>query len=198
MRSYINSILSLEKLEYTGGLKIMHHLSLIESRMGTGQVKDKITRPCTGLKIAPHYSCHSLRPSGIMEFDNPLAPALPGKIIALTGAHTMDWPEKTECCGAPLFGINQAVSRKIADKKIAGAKRVSADFIGVSCPWCYMQFQKVQELTLLERIQAGKSREPALPAILYIQLLGLATGLEPRDLGLGNGELHPGILTAGE
>jgi heterodisulfide reductase subunit B len=136
------------------------------------------------LKIATHYGCHALRPSQVVEFDNPVAPSLFDQLVESTGAESIEWPMKLECCGAPLWGIHDNLSMDLTLKKLTDGKRSGADYVCAACPYCHIQFDKVQKMILSKR----NGNHP-LPSILYTQLLGLTLGVDRKTLGLEMNEI---------
>lgn len=174
-----NRFLARRGLAYEGKSEVKHLLSLLHKDIGTAAIKEKVKAPFKNLKIAAHYGCHVLRPSDVMQFDDPVAPRVLDDLVALTGAKSVDWSQKLECCGAPLMGVNDALSKKLTAGKLADAKAAGADYLSVACPWCQMQFDTVQQ-----QMESEGLSDVDLPSILYPQLLGLAMGLSEKALGL--------------
>jgi len=178
IRDEINAILAKEGLKYRGNIEVKHFLSVLYNDIGPETVKKRISRSFKDLRIATHYGCHALRPSDITEFDNPVAPVLFDKLVEATGAKSIDWALKLDCCGAPLLGVNDELSMKLTEKKLADGKESGADFLCVACPYCQMQFDGVQQM------MTSMHGRHHLPSILYPQLLGLAMGLNQDVLGI--------------
>jgi len=179
LRNEINTFLAKEGLEYKGDIEVTHFLSVLHKEIGLATLKEKITLPFKNLKIATHYGCHALRPSDIMQFDNAAAPVLFDQLVTTTGANSVDWAQKLECCGAPLMGVNDELSMDLTENKLANGKAYGADYICVGCPWCHVQFDTVQEM-----MTSSRSTNHRLPSILYPQLLGLAMGIRGEALGI--------------
>jgi heterodisulfide reductase subunit B len=179
LRNEINTYLAQEGLKYNGTLEVTHMLPVLHREIGPKALKEKAARAFKDLKIATHYGCHALRPSDIMEFDDPKAPVLFDQLVEATGAKSIDWSLKLECCGAPLMGINDELSMDLAEKKLENAKNSGADFFCVGCPWCQAQFDSVQEM-----MASLRGANHHLPSILYPQLLGLAMGIDAKKLGM--------------
>jgi heterodisulfide reductase subunit B len=104
--------------------------------------------------------------------------------VEITGAESIDWSTKLECCGAPLLGINDSLSLDLTRKKLSDGKKSGADYLCTACPYCQMQFDSVQKVNL---VQDGFDAQ--LPAILYPQLLGLSMGIDGETLGLAMNQL---------
>ncbi len=188
-REEINGTLEKEDLSYRGEIQVKHLLSVLFHDVGVEAIKDKITRSFDGLQIAAQYGCHVLRPSKVVEFDDPVAPSIFDQLVELTGAQSVDWPLKLECCGAPLWGINDELSMDLTEKKLVAGRDAGAECVCTACTYCQIQFDTVQKI-----IHSSRGTNHALPAILYPQLLGLCMGLDRESLGLGQHQLPVGNL----
>ncbi len=175
----IRRILMNEGLGYEGKIRITHLLSMLHRDVGIDALKEKISKPLKGLKIAAHYGCHALRPSNITEFDDPVAPTLFDDLVMVTGAVSVDWNKKLECCGAPSMGINNALSMALMTKKVDDCKAAGAEYLCTACPYCQIQFDTVQQIMI-----GGEGRNRSIASILYPQLLGLCMGMDERRLGM--------------
>jgi len=128
LRNEINAILKKEGLEYTKGVEIKHLLSVLYHDIDRDTLTKKITRPFENLKIATHYGCHALRPSEITQFDDPVNPTLFDDLVTLTGAESIDWEKRLDCCGAPLTGVNDDLSMDLMEKKTCKRQAVRGGF----------------------------------------------------------------------
>ena len=189
LKDEVNETLAKEGLEYNGDIEIKHLLSALYSDIGINTLKEKITRSFKDLKIATHYGCHALRPSNIMQFDDPVSPVIFDRLVELTGAKSIDWSLKLECCGAPVLGINDDLSMNLTEKKLTNAKRSGADYLCTACPWCHLQFDSVQKMMLEQRRLNNH-----LPAILFPQLLGLAMGIDKKILGINMNQIDINVI----
>lgn len=179
LKREVNAILQKEDLNFGGDVEIRHILSVLYHDVGVDAIKEKITKPYSELKIATHYGCHALRPSEVVEFDDPVNPTIFDKLVEATGAESLYWQARLDCCGAPLLGSNDELSMDLAAKKLSNAKKSGADYLCASCTYCHIQFDTVQRMMSRQR-----SENHELPAILYTQLLGLSLGLDRETLGL--------------
>jgi heterodisulfide reductase subunit B len=180
----VNSTLAKEGLKYEGGIEVKHLLSILHKDIGIEAIKEKMVTAFRGVRIATHYGCHALRPSQVVGFDDPVAPTLFDQLVEVTGAESIEWPMKLECCGAPLWGINDRLSMDLTLKKLNDGKKSGADYVCAACPYCHIQFDKVQKMILSQR-----NVNHALPSILYTQLLGLSMGIDKKSLGLEMNEI---------
>ncbi len=184
LREEINATLKKEGLEFQGGIEIKHLLSVLYHDIGVESIKEKITTPFKGLKIATHYGCHALRPSEIVRFDDPANPTLFDNLVEATGAESIDWQARLDCCGAPLFGSNDDLSMDLTEKKLTNAQQAGADYLCDACAYCHIQFDTVQRM-----INSERGGNHLLPTILYPQLLGLSLGIDSETLGLGMNQI---------
>ncbi len=184
LREEINTILHKEGLKYEGDIEVRHLLSVLRHEVGIDSVKDNIERTFANLKIATHYGCHALRPSEIVQFDDPVAPSIFDQLVEVTGAKSIYWPTQLDCCGAPLWGVNDDLSMDLTTKKLTDAKQFGADYICAACPYCQIQFDTVQKM-----ISSKQGGDHQLPSILYPQLLGLSMGIDRETLGLNMNQL---------
>jgi len=179
LRKKVNSRLEREGLSYKGGIEVKHLLQVLYHDVGIAALQKEIKRMYEGLPIATHYGCHILRPRQVVQFDDPVSPTLFDQLVEITGAQSIYWPMRLECCGAPLCGINDELSMDLSKKKLESGRRLGAEYVCVACPYCHLQFDTVQE-----RMRAEKRMGDRLPSILYPQLLGLCMGITGRMLGL--------------
>jgi heterodisulfide reductase subunit B len=191
LKEEVNSILEKEDLRVEGRVEVKHLLSVLHKDVGIEAIKGKTATVFQGAKIATHYGCHALRPSQIVGFDNPVAPSLFDQLVEATGAESIEWPMKLECCGAPLWGINDPLSMDLTLKKLNDGKKSGADYVCAACPYCHIQFDQVQKMALSQR-----NMNHPLPSILYTQLLGLSLGIDRKALGLELNEIPIGGIEA--
>jgi heterodisulfide reductase subunit B len=179
LKEEVNAVLEREGLQYEGEVKVKHLLSVLHQEVGVEAIKKNMVKTFKGLKIAAHYGCHALRPSQVVGFDNPVTPSLFDQLVEATGAESIAWSMRLECCGAPLWGIHDELSMDLTLKKLNDGKASGAEYLCVACPYCQLQFDTVQQMILSQR-----GLNHPLPSILYPQLLGLSLGIEGERLGL--------------
>jgi heterodisulfide reductase subunit B len=179
LRKEINKTLECEGLKYEGDQHAKHLLHVLYHDVGVDRIRQNMTARFKDLRIATHYGCHILRPRNIVEFDNPFAPSLFDQLVEVTGAESISWRAKLECCGSPVWGVNDELSMDLTHKKLVNARQSGADCLCVACSYCMLQFDRVQRIMAARRGSASK-----LPSLLYTQLLGLCLGIDRDVLGL--------------
>jgi heterodisulfide reductase subunit B len=175
-RDSVNEILKDVDMEFKGTIKAMHISTALFNDLGLDTIKSKFTRPLDKLTIAPHYSCHSLKPSTLEGFiENPVHPEIMDKLISATGAKPVDYTNKLQCCGAGLLFIEEATPVEMTSEKLGNIKSTGADGITVDCPFCDIMYDEYQG-------SIGKQNNIAydLPVLFITQLLGLALGMDPK------------------
>ena len=184
LREEINLDLKKEGLNYEGSIEVKHLLYVLYHDVGIKTIEEKIKKTFSNLKIATHYGCHLLRPSQIVQFDDPISPSTFDQLVEITGAKSIYWRTKLECCGAPVWGVNDELSIDLTWKKLKDGKNSGADFLCTACPYCQMQFDAVQNI-----ISKKTSKNHLLPSILYSQLLGISMDVDKKRLGLEKNQL---------
>jgi heterodisulfide reductase subunit B len=186
LNTEINTILGKEGLTYRGEVEPRHLFEVLYHDIGLETLQRKLVKTYENLKVAVHYGCHLLRPDNIVRFDDPFTPSIFDQLVEITGAKSVPWATKLECCGAPLWGVNDDLSLDLTQNKLVDAQNAGADYLCVICPYCQIQFDRVQRIMHSRR----RSALP-LPSLVYTQLLGLCLGVDRKSLGLDMNE-YPG------
>jgi heterodisulfide reductase subunit B len=175
----INRLLEEEGLRYPATIEIKHLLNVLFEAIDPKELEKKIVHPLGKVKAAAHYGCHILRPHDVVDFDDPVNPSKFETLIKYTGAKSVDWVLRKQCCGDPLWEKNNELSVELAGKKILNARQAGANVLCVGCTHCQMHFQRVQT----EGMPGAENNQTLFP-LLYPQLLGLSLGLDGKDLGI--------------
>lgn len=184
LREDINKTLEKEGLFYKQIVEVKHLFEVLFKNIGLEKIKEKVVKTFKGLKIATHYGCHLLHPSQIIQFDNPVTPSIFDQLVEVTGATSIFWTSKLDCCGSPLLGIDDDLSMDLTQKKINNARQSGADYLCTACVYCQLQFDQVQKMMISRR-----NAKHQLASILYTQLLGLSLGIDEEQLGINLNEL---------
>ncbi len=176
LRNTVNQALKEINKKFVGSSQMKHFIGVLLQDIGVEKIKDTVSKPLSNLKIAPHYGCHILRPSNEVNLDDPENPQLLDSLIEITGAKCVDYPEKRLCCGSSAMNIDEALSMKIVKAKMDSIRQSGADAIVTVCPACHVQFDLTANALLSEKY--------GIPILHYTQLLGLAQGFSPQELGL--------------
>lgn len=175
----LNEILGKEDLHYSGTADVRHFLSVLHEQVGVERIRKKLVEMYTDLKVSVIQGCHALRPREITRFDNAFMPRITEELLQATGAVSLDWRGRLECCGAALAGINDDLSHRLLEEKIRGAREAGADFIVPICAYCHLQFDTMQI-----NICRADQQKNIVPVLLLPQLLGLCLGVDKAALGI--------------
>ncbi|MDD4161696.1 MAG: CoB--CoM heterodisulfide reductase iron-sulfur subunit B family protein [Methanothrix sp.] len=173
----VNAVL---ERKYSGS-KIRHALDVILESLA--EKDERIVVPLKDLLVAPYYGCLLTRPAGQYS---PEFPSILETLIKRLQAEPVDFRLKTFCCGGPIFMPQEKAAEDIAFKILSEAKKAGAEVIVTVCPLCHLMLDAKQKV--LEQ----KRGEPIGIPILYVtQLVGIALGLGPEELGLNMNSVSP-------
>jgi len=178
-RERVNGFLKEAGLEFKGTIEVKHLMQVLAEDVGLEKIKETIQRPLTNLSVAEHNGCHIVRPQKHIGFDDPENPVILKSLIEATGAKCLDYMDETECCGAPIVGVNDKIPLALAHDKLSHMKAVKAQAVITCCPFCHMMFDTNQT-----RIERTYNETYGMPVLHYPQLLGLAMGFTPEELAL--------------
>ena len=182
-REHINSHLEPEGLRYEKGgeWENKNLFWLLVEDIGLDALKEKVKRPLTGLRVAPFYGCYVVRPTSRLGYDRyPDRDRYLDWIIDAVGADPVAYAGSHKCCGFPIITMNKTTSLRQAGRHLADAIDAGADCLVTPCPLCHLNLD-------MQQPDASKfvERELGVPVLHFPQLLGLALGLEPKELGMG-------------
>jgi heterodisulfide reductase subunit B len=165
--------------EYGGKVTVRHYARILYEDVGLDRLRELVDVDLSSLGFAAHYGCHYLKPAHIYEgFDDPENPHTLGELIEVTGARLVPYEEEDECCGGGILAIDQATALAIAKSKLDHVHATEADGMVVICPFCDIMYEINQRS--IERQFEVTFR---LPVLYYPQVLGLALGFAPDELG---------------
>ena len=182
-REKINTYL--EK-NYQGDLRILHYLEILKQDIGFPRLKEKLSKPLTGLKAAAYYGCMLLRPFEEMEFDDKERPTVFEAFLETLGAQAVDFPYKIECCGSFQSVGAPDVATECAYKILASAQKNGAEVVVSTCPMCTFNIDHKQA-DIKEKYLDFRT----IPVLYFTQLLGIAMGLDHKTLGFEQNFIDP-------
>jgi succinate dehydrogenase / fumarate reductase cytochrome b subunit len=186
-RAHINATLAEEGLAYEKGLTNKNLLWLLVEELGLDELRARVQRPLTDLRVGPFYGCYIVRPVERLQIDDErprdtyldlVIDALGGTVIDYAGSH--------KCCGFPIITMNKEASLAQAGRHLGDAVDADADCLVTPCPLCHLNLDLQQPAA--ERIVG---RDLDMPVLHLPQLVGLALGLPPSQLGLGRHVVKP-------
>jgi succinate dehydrogenase / fumarate reductase cytochrome b subunit len=179
-RAHINEALSSEGLSYEQGIDNKNFLWLLVEDYGLDKLKEKVVRPLTGLRLGPFYGCYVLRPTSRLGYEeHPERDHYLEQLIDVLGGETVDYDGARKCCGFPVVTMNKKTSLTQAGTHIGDAIDAEADALVTPCPLCHLNLD-------MQQPEAAKivGRDLGLPVLHLPQMVGLALGFEPKQLGM--------------
>ncbi|MHC1742862.1 MAG: CoB--CoM heterodisulfide reductase iron-sulfur subunit B family protein [Syntrophobacteraceae bacterium] len=173
-------LLDLMNMPFQGTVRAISVLEILWDALEAGLLREeRVSRPLTGLAIAPYYGCLLTRPAAFARFDDPENPVSMDRILTAIGATVVDFPFKTECCGATYGVARNSIVTELTGRILDMALRLNAQAVAVACPLCQQNLDLRQS-----QVDRRWSRSFNLPVVYLPQLVGLALGLAPEELGL--------------
>jgi succinate dehydrogenase cytochrome b subunit len=186
-RDEINGNLADERLRYEKGLANKNLLWLLVEDIGLDNLASMVRKPLEGLKVGPFYGCYIVRPTSRLGIsaDRPRDRYL-HQVIEALGGTVIDYAGVYKCCGFPIITMHKQNSLKQAGRHLADATDADADCLVVPCPLCHLNLDLQQPLA-----SRTVGRPLAMPVLHLPQLVGLALGLEPKQLGMDRHVIKP-------
>lgn len=185
LKNRINEVLN---TKYDGSTKPKHLLEVVVKDLGLTKLAEQVKIPLK-IKAVPYYGCLLTRPEN--RFDSPENPKSLDSLITSLGAEPVKYYYKTKCCGGPILLTNEDLALSLAKDILVMAKESGADCMVVTCPMCHLQLDAKQKA-----VEAKYNIKLELPIIYFTQLIGLAMGLNPEELGLDKHLVSADKLTA--
>jgi heterodisulfide reductase subunit B len=192
LREQVDEKLAEIGVEYKGGVTVKHFARLLYEDVGLDRLKGEVKRDLSDFKVACHYGCHYLKPSEIYEgFDNHEFPTTLDELVDAIGATSVSYQNKMRCCGGSVLAVDEELCLSVTHGKLDDIKNAGANCITLVCPFCSIMYDDSQR-----KIESMFDDSYSLPVLFYPQLLGLAMGFDPREIGLNMNRVKPAELIA--
>lgn len=178
-RDEINSRLADVGLEYHGEIEVKHIIQVLHDDIGMNAIEKNSVNTFDNYKFAPFVGCHVKRPMDHMGFDDPEKPYYLVDLIRSTGAKTAQYIEEHSCCGGGLAVGRELDAVPYARRVLRSAEDAGGAAVVVNCPYCFAQLFRNERM-----IDDFYSEKMTIPIFYITQLLGLALGFKPEELGL--------------
>ena len=173
----VNTILKTIGREFKGTINVKHFIEVLHEYLD--EIKENVVKDLSNLKVACHPGCHYNRPSEKVQTEDPMKPVKLRELVAAAGAIPVDYDEEVLCCGTGTGNTEEEPAMQILSNKMTSAIKAGAEVVVLNCPACYQQFDNNQKKA--EKIDNKTFR---LPVLYITELLALAFGENPSDLGL--------------
>ncbi|MDX2244302.1 MAG: CoB--CoM heterodisulfide reductase iron-sulfur subunit B family protein [Leptolyngbyaceae cyanobacterium bins.302] len=176
----INDLLCKENCSpYQGSTEVKHLLWALVGDYGLDALREKVTQKLAGLNCAAFYGCYLLRAQEHLPYDDPFNPQSMENVFRTVGATPVYYRGRTQCCGWPLSSYATDQAFKMAGMHLQEAIAAGADCIVTPCPLCHLNLDSRQP-----EVERAIGKKLGLPILHLPQLIALAVGIEPGELGL--------------
>ena len=180
-RAHINETLAEEGLSYDPeGFSNKNFLWVLVEDYGLDKLKKQVQRPLEGLRVGPFYGCYILRPKHRLGYEeHPERDLYLDRLIEALGGEVVQYDGARKCCGFPIITMAREVSLRQAGTHVGDALDAGADCLVTPCPLCHLNLD-------MQQPEAAKvvNRDLGLAVLHLPQLVGLALGFEPKQLGM--------------
>jgi heterodisulfide reductase subunit B len=177
LKAKVDAALAAGDLKYQHIVRVRHALDVLTTDIGYEAIKAKVTKPLTGLKVAPYYGCQVVRPG--FDFDHPESPQSLDKLVASLGGEPTPFPLKTRCCGGSLIISEEDLALDLTRKLLESAASNGAECLVTVCPLCQTNLDAYQS-----QVNRKFKTNYKLPVFFFTQLMGIAFGLDSKILGI--------------
>ncbi|MCL4249863.1 MAG: CoB--CoM heterodisulfide reductase iron-sulfur subunit B family protein [Anaerolineae bacterium] len=179
LNQQVNQALAAGNLHYNAGsLRVRHLLDIVVQDVGYEKIGAEVTRSLQGMRVAPYYGCLIVRPD---TGYNTEYPTHLDKLMTTLGATVIDFPMKTHCCGGHMTQISEAVAYELIRRILKNAADYGADAIVTLCPMCQLNLDVYQG-----QVNRTFGTDFNIPILYFTQLMGIAFGMTPQELGFGS------------
>ena len=192
MREIVNANLKEVGLEYKGTSEVKHFLYALQDDFGYDKIAHMVTNPLNDQNIAAFYGCHNIRPSHLHNKtnggENSYKPTSLDNLIKALGGNAVEYESKNKCCGFHVELQNPETANKLSATAMTDAIDNNADVMVTPCPLCHLRMDVQQH-----GISAQAGREVNIPVLHLPQMVGIALGIDPKELGLHHNIVQKGL-----
>jgi succinate dehydrogenase / fumarate reductase, cytochrome b subunit len=182
-RDHINQVLAGEGLEYVkdgNGFTNKNFLWVLVEDYGLDDLRGRVRRPLSGLRVGPFYGCYVIRPKHRLGYEeHPERDLYLEYVIEALGGEVVEFDGARKCCGFPVITMNRETSLRQAGTHLGDALDAGADCLVTPCPLCHLNLDMQQP-----EAASVVNRDLGLAVLHLPQLVGLALGFEPEELGM--------------
>jgi succinate dehydrogenase / fumarate reductase cytochrome b subunit len=183
-----NKILGKFDAKYNGGVVVRHLLWMLIDDIGLDTLKSMVVHPLGGMKVAPFYGCHILRPESVNGWESARRPHSLEDLILALGGEPVDYAGKTRCCGFHIQLEKEGTAANMVGQNMRMAKDAGAQAVLTPCPLCHLALDGYQADS------AARWGRTSLPTFHLPQLVALALGVDPALLGFKRHVISPGLV----
>jgi len=180
----VNDFMYREDCGYQGKVRVLHPLAFLRDELGWERVRERVSRPLAGVKMAAYYGCLLTRPADV-AIDDSENPRVFEDLLEALGAEPAAFALRDECCGSYQTLTNRAGTLRRAHEILGAAARSGAEALVTSCPLCAYNLDQMQR-------EAAKQYDlNSMPVFYFSELMALALGVEWDSDWTGLHEVNP-------
>jgi succinate dehydrogenase / fumarate reductase cytochrome b subunit len=192
LKAKVNEKLFEVGLEYKGTSEVKHFLYALQDDFGYENIAKEVSNPMSDINIASFYGCHNIRPSHLQHKSNngedPYKPTSLDNLVKALGGNAVDYESKNKCCGFHVELQNPKTANRLSGTAMLDAMDQNADMMVTPCPLCHLRMDVQQH-----NIAKEMGRDVDIPILHLPQMIGIALGIEPKELGLQHNVNQTGL-----
>ncbi len=174
LRKEVNAII---EADLKCNIKILNIIQFIQIYMGDA-VGEK-QKLLFNKKVACYYGCLLVRPHDVLDFDRAEDPQSMDNVMKSLGADPIDWPFKTECCGAGMSVSRTDIVGRLSGRIVKEASDRGAEAIIVACPMCHSNLDMRRPA-----IEKAMEEKIDIPVIYISQAIDMVMGKNEDETGI--------------
>jgi heterodisulfide reductase subunit B2 len=148
----------------TGDLRVHDMTRFLAQPDMIKQIKKRVIKPLSGLKLVCYYGCQMVRPPRITGYSDYENPQTLDRIADAVGARVIDWSYKATCCGASIGIGRREIGDSLTTRLLDKARQAGAEAVVVSCPLCQSNLDTIQK----------DRRKQTVPVFYFTELIRLS------------------------
>jgi heterodisulfide reductase subunit B len=178
LAEHINYALEEDDLQFNGSIDVHHLMDVFVDDVGVEEIRNRIVNPLEGLKVAAYYGCQIVRPR--KNGNNIENPQFFEELVMAMGAQPVNFANRLRCCGGSLIMTSRHAALDMVRNILQNAVDNEADVIATACPLCQVNLECYQV-----QVNEEFGTSYSMPVLYFTELLGLALGSSPKELGMG-------------
>ncbi|MDI6825184.1 MAG: CoB--CoM heterodisulfide reductase iron-sulfur subunit B family protein [Bacillota bacterium] len=178
VRDRLQRVLDAVDRHLEGEVEVRHGVHILTRDLGLDRVEEGVRRPLDGVKAVPYYGCLLSRPRN--PYDDPENPTSLDELLATLGVEVLPFERKTKCCGGSFMNTKEEIALRLTFEILEEARERGAHLIVCACPLCQLNLDAYRA-----KLRARYGTYHDTPVLYFTQVVGLALGLDRRDLAIG-------------
>lgn len=179
LANHINYALEADNLKFSGDIQVKHLMEVFADDVGYDALKETVSHPLKGLRVAPYYGCQIVRPK--KDDEDVENPRFFEDLMTAIGADPVDFAYRLRCCGGSLLITSRDAAFRLIFELLQNVEQSEADVIATACPLCQTNLECYQM-----QINQEYGTNFKIPVLYFTQLIGLSLDIPTKKLGIGS------------